>query len=358
MQPPTPIFAPPLSEASAMDISHSTDIAMFEEETRMSAEANSRAQTPAKQVVSSDVVVEESQSSMQSTATTESGKISRRSRMEVHQELDAPICSADQLNEYYWSGNGPFMIQEQVAQFLGIKSFKRKYPNIPRRMVDMQERDYIRENGLASESMCDLGLTVVNSADILDIMYADFQEKYEEYCKYQREKQAKDLLNKQKALSLAAGLEKSKLDIVDQAVHSAAAYNSNFNKVRREQRRACMDLQTMNVHYPKGRMKQMSMQRVGHYPVALVPGQFTDYYREFTPTELNNLPLNTMLYTELHKILPEVSDSDSDSSGSDSDDSTSSGSDSDSSCGDSCKMCNTNEKSSATPRKSPVHASV
>lgn len=79
--------------------------------------------------------------------------------------------------------------------------------------------------------MCDLGLTAVNSADILDIMYTDFQDKYEEYCRFQRDKQAKDLLNKQKALSLQANQEKSKLDILEQAVQSAAAYNANFNKV-------------------------------------------------------------------------------------------------------------------------------
>lgn len=53
----------------------------------------------------------------------------------------------------------------------------------------MQERDFIREQGLASEAMCDLGLTAVNSSDILDIMYSDFQHKYEEYCKHQRDRQ-------------------------------------------------------------------------------------------------------------------------------------------------------------------------
>lgn len=50
MQPPTPVFAPPLIETSAVDINSTTDIAMFEEETRMSADVSSRAQTPAKQV--------------------------------------------------------------------------------------------------------------------------------------------------------------------------------------------------------------------------------------------------------------------------------------------------------------------
>lgn len=143
----------------------------------------------------------------------------------------------------------------------------------------MQERDFIRESGLVSEAMCDLGLTAVHSADILDILYSDFQHKYEEYCKHQRDRQAKDFSNKQKALSLAASQEKNKHDIVQQAVQSAASWNTNFNKSRREERKACMDLQTFTIHYPKGRFKNVDRNKTGHYPVALVPGQYTDYYK-------------------------------------------------------------------------------
>lgn len=67
------------------------------------------------------------------------------------------------------------MLQEQIAQYLGVKSFKRKYPGLTRHAVEMQERDYIRENGLASEALCDMGLTAVLSSEILDIMFTDFQ---------------------------------------------------------------------------------------------------------------------------------------------------------------------------------------
>lgn len=74
--------------------------------------------------------VEESQSSVQSSATTESVKVRRSGlpRLEVHKEPEGAVISAEQLAEYYWGGGGPYMLQEQVAQFLGIKSFKRKYP--------------------------------------------------------------------------------------------------------------------------------------------------------------------------------------------------------------------------------------
>ncbi|KRT83110.1 hypothetical protein AMK59_3915 [Oryctes borbonicus] len=202
----------------------------------------------------------------------------------------------------------------------------------------MQERDFIRESGLASEAMCDLGLTAVHSADILDILYSDFQNKYEEYCKHQRDRQAKDFTNKQKALSLAASQDKNKHDIMQQAVQSAASWNTNFNKSRREERKACMDLQTFTIHYPKGRFKTVERGKVGHYPVALVPGQYTDYYKNFTPTELSNLPINTMLDKPINVPTEEESPSDgsgseSDSSSSDSDSSSSSSTDED------CNIC-------------------
>jgi hypothetical protein len=121
---------------------------------------------------------------------------------------------------------------------------------------------------------------------------------------------------------LAASQEKTKMDITQQAVQSAASWNATFNKARRDQRKACMDLQTLTVHFPKGRMKQINKPKVGYYPVALVPGQFTDYYGEFTPTELNNLPLNTLCYEPIVKQEMEC-DSQTDGSGSESETSTS-----------------------------------
>ena len=40
-----------------------------------------------------------------------------------------------------------------------------------------------------------------------------------------------------------------------------------------------------------------------YYPVALLPGQYSDNYRSYTPQEMNRLPLNTAM--EL--LAPEVS---------------------------------------------------
>lgn len=49
------------------------------------------------------------------------------------------------------------MIQEQVAMFLGVKSFKRRYPELKRRPVVGEEKDYCLSRGIVTEALCDLG---------------------------------------------------------------------------------------------------------------------------------------------------------------------------------------------------------
>ena len=71
-----------------------------------------------------------------------------------------------------------------------------------------------------------------------------------------------------------------------------------MNAERREKRTACFDMQTFNIHYPmsgRGKMKVIPKGKLGHYPIALIPGQFVDYYEKFTPEQLKYLPLNTTL---------------------------------------------------------------
>lgn len=74
--------------------------------------------------------------------------------------------TVQQIVEYPWPpqhmlppGEKPeiYMIQEQISEYLGVKSFKRKYPTIKRRAVDMEERNYLQESGYVTENMCDMG---------------------------------------------------------------------------------------------------------------------------------------------------------------------------------------------------------
>ena len=133
-------------------------------------------------------------------------------------------------------------------------------------------------------------------------------------------------------------------DFVDKAVKTAAEWNKAMNQERKEKRQSYFDMQTFVVQRPMnnhGRMKVVKKPKVGAYPVALIPGQFVDHYKTFTPAQLAYLPLNTTLKgppgpevtladlgSEGNKSEEDGEDSsDSDSSDSDS----SSGSDSDSS---------------------------
>lgn len=139
--------------------------------------------------------------------------------------------TVDMLAEYDWPQNesgknrDTYMIQEQIAEYLGIKSFKRKYPDLVRRPVDMEERNFLFENGLASEKMCDLGLTAIYASEVLDIMCSDYPEKYEEYKRYQREK-----IFKHARLRLeTAVVDRSQMQ-KDKAITSASDWNTRFNK--------------------------------------------------------------------------------------------------------------------------------
>ncbi|XP_071857751.1 PHD finger protein enhancer of yellow 3 isoform X2 [Bombus fervidus] len=301
-------------------------VQVIDEETRMSAESGSRSQTPARNI--SAPVNEESQGSVLSTATTESEKVKvKNRRMEINFDPDEGPFTVDKIAEYEWPldrKGETFMIQEQISQYLGVKSFKRKYPDLKRRVVDMEERNYLRENGLVSEAMCDMGLTAICSSEVLDVMCSDFPDQYEEYRKHMREKQVKEHSKKQKELTAAANAEKNRIDLAEMAVQSALSWNISLNKARRENRKCSLDLQTFTIHVPKKQQEVESERRIGHYPVALIPGQYTDYYREYTPAELRYYPLNTVLYGPMR---PNERKFDSQSEGSQSDTDSDSSSD-------------------------------
>lgn len=123
-----------------------------------------------------------------------------------------------------------FMIQEQVAEYLGVKSFKRKYPDLPRRMVEMEERNYLSEKGLVSEKMCDLGLTAVMASDVLDIMHNDFFEKYDEYKKFLRIKHIRLLSSRARAAHQELDAAERNMSAREHAIRDTLVWNKEFNR--------------------------------------------------------------------------------------------------------------------------------
>lgn len=117
----------------------------------------------------------------------------------------------------------------------------------------------------------------------------------------------------------------SKQKFVRRAIESASEYNVFLNRQRRLERPVYMDLQTDTVNYPVGLGRQNKTltrtNKIGRFPVAVMPCQYQDWYVEYTPQELQFLPVDTVLKGPIMSIdklppvltTPDVSDFDSDS---------------------------------------------
>ncbi|XP_076336666.1 PHD finger protein 10-like [Tachypleus tridentatus] len=240
--------------------------------------------------------------------------------------LEESVFPVENLYEYQWPPEkGDFyMLQEQISEFLGVKSFKRKYPELARRTVDMDEKQFLKDRGIVSETQCDLGLTALRSDDVIELMSKDYPTKYQDYVRVLQDKERQNISDKHKEYATAT-IEKSKMaDFIKKAVHSAAEYNAHLNLERREERRACFDLQTFTIHYPQNKIRKLPKEatKPGKYPVALIPGQYQDYYRTYSAQELNYLPINTVLYGPVQELGTVFAQIGSDGSQSDSEDSS------------------------------------
>lgn len=91
----------------------------------------------------------------------------------------------------------------------------------------------------------------------------------------------------------------SRQKLVRRAIESASEYNLFLNRQRRIERSSCMDHQTDTINYPVGLGREnktlTSTEKIGLFPVAVMPSQYQDWYIEYTPQELQFLPVDTVL---------------------------------------------------------------
>ncbi|XP_050668572.1 uncharacterized protein LOC126967917 isoform X2 [Leptidea sinapis] len=290
-----------------------TTVELFEEETCM-MDDNA---TPSKP---SHLLDEDSQSSVKSS-TNESSKM-KKSKFE--DLFDSKVWTASDVKEYTWP---PFdrlntdyqvmMIQEQVAMFLGVKGFKRRYPELKRRAIIGEEKAFLLSKGIVTEALCDLGITAVDASEVLDIMLSDYPHKYEEYRTYQRERQLTEPVPEPEEIKQEkidrieiksdsrqgdskpdlpkVDPEKLRQEMAAAAIASASEWNARLNAARGP---ACVDLQSMTIHRRRA-PAPAPVVRVrpphGLYPLALLPGQYQHTYRVYSPEELRYFPLNTAL---------------------------------------------------------------
>lgn len=219
----------------------------------------------------------------------------------------SPITAA-QLVEYAWPAEDTnaelWMVQEQVVSYLSVKgNFKRKYPDLKRRPVEMVERNWLRERNAVSETQANLGLTALLSCEVLDLFFNSFPGKYEEYLSAQSEKKEQAYKSKAKGSATpatatpAAPTEKKPFDPRLRAIKATAKWNAMFNKERVEERLHCLDLQSFTVQIPRRptTLKPASANTVDPYPVAVIPGQFSSFFKTYSPYQLNCLPIGTVM---------------------------------------------------------------
>lgn len=249
---------------------------------------------------------------------------SSRSCETSSQDLSFSYYPAENLIEYKWPADESgeyYMLQEQVSEYLGVTSFKRKYPDLERRDLSHKEKLYLRELNVITETQCTLGLTALRSDEVIDLMIKEYPAKHAEYSVILQEKERQRITDHYKEYSQmqqqnTQKVEASKVpEYIKKAAKKAAEFNSNLNRERMEERRAYFDLQTHVIQVPQGKYRVLPTERtkVSSYPVALIPGQFQEYYKRYSPDELRYLPLNTALYEPpLDPELPAL-DSDGDS---------------------------------------------
>ena len=161
-----------------------------------------------------------------------------------------------------------YILQEQISEYLGVKSFKRKFPDLFRRLIDVKEREYLKDNKVVTETQCDLGLTALKLNECLDIMADNYPEKYKELNDILYEKRRKNYMKNidahlnepetpQTTLTNTPSISKPRpgrvalseadrmKELIKKAMKSVSNYNLQLQKEKKEERNLYFDLQTM-----------------------------------------------------------------------------------------------------------------
>ncbi|KAH7730315.1 Protein PHF-10 b [Aphelenchoides avenae] len=214
---------------------------------------------------------------------------------------------ASHIIEYQWpledKNAEKYLIQEQIAEVLGVKSFKRKYPDLQRRQVEPAEREHLikqRQLGamISPHLLCDL--TALRADEVYDLMEAEYPEVFQEYQKVVAERVKQEMAEKQRQLDMIKMDAKKMEELRKNSIRNAFQFNSDLQAVRKTERRYFWDIQTSIIQSPANRWRKMPKEftRPSPYPVALIPGQFTGHYKRYSPEMLRTLPVSTVLKNE------------------------------------------------------------
>ncbi|OON16195.1 PHD-finger, partial [Opisthorchis viverrini] len=243
------------------------------------------------------------------------------SRVASFASITEPV-SMEEIFEYDWADSDSespndknkesYMVQELLADYLKIKSFKRKYPDLTRRTMDAYERSWLQQEGLVPVGRADLGLTALRTDEVMKLLQSDYPEVHTLLSDLFRRRRFQKAAEIQKRQYEAARIERGEARAEAarrRALDSAADYNHRLVTDRFTSRRCYWDLQTMQIHFPQPGYKLLEHDKHpnGAYPVAVIPGQFAEHYEVYTPEQLMRLPLSRCIYSQpsrRHKAPP------------------------------------------------------
>lgn len=239
-------------------------------------------------------------------------KVKIPSRTTLAPDLTHVPLQPSDIIEYEWphKSGDCFFVQEQISELLGIISFKRKYPDMIRRTIQPKERDYLIKELKIQIALPSHHLTALQSGDVHELMCTEYPEIYAAYQKACNERIKTEMIEKQKELEAIRLDEKKLAELRQKAIKSAREFNSDLQAIRKAERTQYWDLNTNIIHSPINKWMRLSKEytRPSNYPVFLIPGQYTSYYKKFDSVELRSLPLNSVL-AENGRLFPPKRDS-------------------------------------------------
>ncbi|KAK5977320.1 PHD-finger [Trichostrongylus colubriformis] len=206
------------------------------------------------------------------------------------------------LIEYEWpfKSGDKYFLQEQVGDLLDIKSFSRKFPEMSRRKVEKVERDWLCATYNIHQTMNETqlrDLCAIRSVEIHDLMASEYPAIHQEFQKVTAERLKALMAEQAKEMEAIKNDSKKMAELREKAIKSAADFNRELQQAKKHERQHYWDVQTSIIQSATNKWKKVPPKytKVEPYPVALIHGQFQNYYRKFTSQELRRLPLGSVL---------------------------------------------------------------
>ena len=203
--------------------------------------------------------------------------------------------------EYQWPQDNAaeyYQIERQVCEYLKEStSLSQKYPEMQHHEVSKEERKFLFEQGTITEAQFheDKKILALNSDDVRQVMIDHFPSSYQRYVTILHKKERQQAINNANKNKKMMSIRQT--NALKKAMKDSSEYNSILLHQRKEERASYYDMQTQLIHIPARKNKKMPahMTVPSKYPVALLPGQYQDYFYPYSSNELNQFPLNSLV---------------------------------------------------------------